>query len=340
MKPDDLKNSINSIEPNSYMEARLFAEVSSAEKPKKKGKKMFKAAVCTALCCAVLVAGIGIGIPKNVVSDNGETVVETKNSNNYFVMSVYAAEKDKETAIPIDDHTVTFPDYKLNKAVLHSDGHMSYDESGSLSLLVKGENINSVRIQCKNGEIFLFDWDMFEYLRSTNQFYDIIVPYTEEYAEAKTHMDMEEIMYKHIENGDYDAYFKENKKKSIDSYKGVDFVYDDSVGIDDNIVGVGLVSRETYSKFDPTTSLDPHNRNFVKDHTLYNVLDKTEYTVSPDLSPNWYDVLFENPDIAFDALPHEEVTIAVTFKDGTVQQSKYDFGLNSSGELVIDRIAD
>ena len=247
MKPEDLKNSINSIEPNSYMETRLFAEVSSAEKPKKKGKKMFKAAVCTALCCAVLVAGIGIGIPKMTIIDSDENVVssDVDYSGNYFVMSVYAAEKDKETAIPIDDHTVTFPDYKLNKAVLHSDGHMSYDESGSLSLLVKGENINSVRIQCKNGEIFLFDWDMFEYLRSTNQFYDIIVPYTEEYAEAKTHMDMEEIMYKHIENGDYDEYFKENKKKSIDSYHGVDFVYDDSVGIDDNIVGVVLVSRET-----------------------------------------------------------------------------------------------
>ncbi len=342
MKPDDLKNSLNSITPDSYMETRLFAEIKDAEKPKRKNRKMFKAAVCTVLCCAVLAAGIGIGIPKKVISDSNNNVFtsDVDYSGNYFVMSVYAAEKDKKTAIPIDDHTVTLPEYKLNKAILHSDGHMSYDESGSLSLLIKGENINSVRIQCKNGEFFLFDWDMFEYLRSTNQFYDIIVPYTEEYAEAKTHMDIEEIIYKHIENGDYDEYFKENKKKPIDSYKGADFVYDDTAGIDDNIVGVGLVSRETYSKFDPTTSLDPHNRNFVKDHTLYNVLDKTEYTVSPSLSPNWYEVLFENPDIAFDALPHEEITVDVTFKDGTVQQSKYDFGLNSNGELVIDRIAE
>ena len=115
MKPEDLKNSLNSIEPNSYMETRLFAEVSSAEKPKKKSGKLFKAAVCTALCCAVLVAGVGIGIPKRVVSDNGETVVETKNVDNYFVMSVYAAENDKKTATPIDDKAVAFSDHKLTK---------------------------------------------------------------------------------------------------------------------------------------------------------------------------------------------------------------------------------
>ncbi len=31
MKPDDLKNSMNSIEPDSYMETRLFAEIKDAE---------------------------------------------------------------------------------------------------------------------------------------------------------------------------------------------------------------------------------------------------------------------------------------------------------------------
>ena len=69
MKPEDLKNSMNSIEPDSYMETRLFAEIKDAEKPKKKSGKLFKVAVCTALCCAVLVAGVGIGIPKKAISD-------------------------------------------------------------------------------------------------------------------------------------------------------------------------------------------------------------------------------------------------------------------------------
>ena len=48
--------------------------------------------------------------------------------------------------------------------------------------------------------------------------------------------------------------------------------------------------------------------------------------------------LTKNPDMAFTDLPHEEITVDVTFKDGSVQQNKYDFGLNSSGELVITNL--
>lgn len=103
MKPDDLKNSLNSIKPDSYMETRLFAAVKDAESPKKKNRRIFKAAACSVLCCAVLVAGVGIGIPKKIIGDSNEDVVvsDVDYSGNYFVMSVYAAEKDKETAIPI-----------------------------------------------------------------------------------------------------------------------------------------------------------------------------------------------------------------------------------------------
>lgn len=54
MKPDDLKNSMNFIEPDDYMKTRLFAAAKNAGKSRKEGKKMFKAAVCTVLCCAVL----------------------------------------------------------------------------------------------------------------------------------------------------------------------------------------------------------------------------------------------------------------------------------------------
>lgn len=42
MKPEDLKNSMNSIKPDSYMETRLFAEIKDAEKPKGKTEKCLK----------------------------------------------------------------------------------------------------------------------------------------------------------------------------------------------------------------------------------------------------------------------------------------------------------
>ena len=158
MKPDDLKDSLNSIKPDSYMETRLFAAVKDAESPKKKNRRIFKAAACTVLCCAVLVAGVGIGIPKKIIGDSNEDVVvsDVDYSGNYFVMSVYAAEKDKETAIPIDDHTVTFPNFKYKFKRIGKDGmSMVVESKQSLedcsAFGVSGENIKSVKIKCKTG---------------------------------------------------------------------------------------------------------------------------------------------------------------------------------------------
>lgn len=39
MKPEDLKNSINFVESDDYMQTRLFAEISSKKKSKNKSKK-------------------------------------------------------------------------------------------------------------------------------------------------------------------------------------------------------------------------------------------------------------------------------------------------------------
>lgn len=50
----------------------------------------------------------------------------------------------------------------------------------------------------------------------------------------------------------------------------------------------------------------------------------------------WYS--FDQPDTAFSDLPHEIVTIEVTFKNGSVESNKYDFSLNANGELIIDII--
>ncbi|MDE6110480.1 MAG: hypothetical protein K2F65_01055, partial [Eubacterium sp.] len=293
MKPDDLKNSMNSIKPDSYIETRLFAEIKDAEKPKKKSGKLFKAAVCAALCCAVLVAGIGIGIPKKVISDSNNNVVETENTNNYFVMSVYAAENDKKTATPIDDKAVLLPDFKLEKR-FGSDGLELHGSSENGNICVSGENIKTVKIKCETGTLSVWDWAMLNYLRDNGMYYDVIVPDFAEYE----HHDVNErldIFLNHIKNGDYDEYIKGKNIKPDDEYRGVDFVYDDTAGIDDNIVGVGLVSNESFYKFHASSAKDWQT---FKEYTYQNVLNKTEYLadgVSWDFGGA--EILFDNPDL-------------------------------------------
>lgn len=333
MKPEDLKNSLNSIEPNSYMETRLFAEVSSAEKPKKKNGKLFKAAVCTALCCAVLVAGVGIGIPKKVISDSNSNVVETENNNNYFVMSVYAAEGENKTPTPIDDKIVTFPDYKLEKR-FGADGlelHCSA-EMGSIGL--SGENIKTVKIKCETGNLDVWNFDLLNYLRDKGEYYDVIVPYSDEYENGGTNERLD-TFFNHIKNGDYDEYIKGKKIKPYNDYISADEVYDK----DDNVIGIGLVSKESYHKIHP--SLGRPWQNF-KEYTFENVLNKKDVVGNNVFSWNYggAEILLDNPDLPFTALPHDTISLEVTFNDGSVQNASYDFSFNDNGELVVERIAD
>lgn len=331
MKPEDLKNSINSINADDYLETRLFAKVSEAEKPKRKNKKMFKAAVCSALCFVVLVAGIGAGIPKKDADNGNENVVasDVDYSGNYFVMSVYAAESDKKEATPIDDHTVILPDCKLEKRWT-SDGLEIHGSSNQSGFEIKGENIKTVKIKCETGTFDIWDFDMLNYLRDNGMYYDVIVP---DFAEYEHHSVNErlDIMYKHIENGYYDAYIKGKDIKPYEQYAGVDFIYDDSVGIDNNIVAVGLVSKESFYKVHPSA-------NDFKEYTFQNVLNRTEEVGSCFSWRPTVDELFDNPDMLFSELPHDTISVEVTFNDGSVQYASYDFSFNNNGELVIDRI--
>ena len=336
MKPEDLKNSINSIEPDSYMETRLFAEIKDAEKPKKKAGKLVKAVTCTALCCAVLVAGIGIGVPKKVINDNDETIVETANHNNYFVMSVYAAENDKKTATPIDDKMIALPDFKIEKN-FDEDGYALLSGSSENSgISISGENIKSVKFKCKTGPLRVWDLNLEEYLKENGMYYDVIVPYSAEYENSDKNVCLD-TMFKHIKNGDYDAYIKDVKIGSRKNYYDVEIVYDDA----GKEIGVGLLSKETYYKIIPQDALDDWTK--FKEYTFQNVLNKTEgITEGFDLDVFSYNaqLVFDNPNLTFSELPHDTLSIEVTFNDGSVQNADYDFSFNDNGELVVQRIAE
>ncbi|MDE7124494.1 MAG: hypothetical protein K2N83_03280 [Eubacterium sp.] len=333
MKPEDLKNSINSIEPDSCMQTRLFAEISSKEKSKNKSKKGFKVAISAVLCCAILIVGLGFGIPKMAIIDSNNNVVasDVDYAGNYFVMSVYAAENEKETAIPIDDHTVIFP-YLKYEIKRYGDGGLSMGISGkedsedSAAFKISGESIKSVKIKCETGTFNIWNFDMLHYLIDNGMYYDIIVPYSDEYEIGGTDKRLD-IMFKHIKNGDYDEYIKDKEIKSYEEYISADVVYDK----DDNVIGVGLVSKENYSKL--------HTSGRIQEYTFENVLNKTENIIGDNMffwEPDFTEFL-DNTDMSITEL-HDRITVEVTFNDNSVQYANYDFSFNDNGELVIDRI--
>lgn len=334
MKPDDLKNSIDNIKADSYMETRLFAAVADVEKPRKKNRKMLKTAVCTALCFAVFVAGIGIGISKKSPNGNGENIVasDVDYSGNYFVMTVYASVNDKKSATPIDDHTVVLPDYKLEKRIGLDGVFEIHGSSENSNIGVNGENIKTVKIKCETGTLCVWDYNMLEYLRENNMYYDVIVPYSAEYENHNVD-ERCEIFLKHIKNGDYDEYIKGKNIRPYDEYISADIEYDK----DGNEVGVGLVSKESYYKIHPASAVDDWQT--FKEYTFQNVFNLTEDIVN---SVSWNDPISEeflnNPDTPFTEIPHDTITLEVTFNDNSVQYASYDFSFNENGELVIERI--
>lgn len=350
MKPDDIKKSLDNIKPDVYMQTRLAEKLSSAKPKKKPAKKKVLTAVSLSLCAVILVTGIGFGIPKNddLSKSNGGTAEQNYRVNHMFVLNVSAAETENSACTPIGDDTVVLQDYKLSKEY-GSDGLelRGHSESG---LEISGENIKSVRYKCETGELSIWDFDMRHYLIQNGAYFDIIVPYTEEYA----HKSVDErlnIMVGHIQSGDYDKYFTGAEKKSSDSYAGVDRIYYDDLeyyGItldfdmdtgniaEDSVVALGLVSKEAYAKLSPLSE-SGEKRSYIKEYTFNNVLNKNSEIGIASWCPN-VDAVFENPDMPFSAIPHDTLTIEVTYNDGTVQLQQYDFAFNDNGELVIEKL--
>ena len=337
MKLEDLKNGINNIKPDPYMETRLAQNVFEAAPKKRSKRKLAVAAVSGFLSLAVLITGLGFGglwQSPEIISPAPTT--DSSASNNTFILTVYANETDEPIYTQVDDDTVILPDFKLNGVIPDPDSPdldgVEYLTTGDLSFEIKGENIESVRIQSEKSELIYFDFTKLEWLETNDELYDLVVPYSDEYA-WKSNNERVEIMFQHIENGDYDEYIAGKELKSIDEYAGVNIIFDEN----EKEIGVGLVSKETYSEFTFTYS---RKEPWPNDYTFINLFKEKEFSCFAQVSPlDWYEILFEDRNTPYSQLPHDTIKIDVTFNDGTVKYGKYDLSLNDSGELVIKTLA-
>lgn len=345
MKHDDIKKTLESVKPDYYMEKRLGEKISDSA-PKKRGKKkILVAAASCALSLAVLVTGLGFGaLPKN--STGNEQTADGQNSGgNRFIMSVSA----EEVSVPIEDASVTFPIGKL------SVGYDEYNQpevhySAENMLSVSGKNIAYVTYRSEFGTFNVTDFDKRHYLVENNLYYDVIVPYAEEYEGINNDKRLN-IMMEHIENGDYDAYLKNTEMKAKDEYAGVDYIdfgevteygieLNFTIDVDNSddypVVAMGLVSTDSYDKVQ-LGGLSPSEE--IKEYTFENYFNKESEIGSISWNCFEYaDMLLENPEMPLSQLPHDTVTVEVKFNDGTTQTQKYDFSFNDSGELIISKL--
>ncbi len=319
MKPEDLKKSIDSVQADEYLKTRLLAKIADAKKPKRKKRKAFKMAASAVLCCTVLAAGLGFGIPQRMIDEQTVQKPDMDTNGNLFILSVYAEENKEGT--PVTDHTVFVPDYKIQKA---------YDKNGDLEgikghsengFYISGNNIQSVKYICKTGAFHVFDVALRDYLIENNQYFDAVVPYSDEYERGSTNMRADNF-FKHMENGDYDAYIDKSRIKSRDEYISADIIYNKN----DKKTGIGLVAEANFEQW---------FRSNVKEYEFQNYNETAEKFASIIWDPNM-DVFINAPETRFSEIPHDVITVEVTFKDGSVQTQQYELSFNDSGDLVVD----
>jgi hypothetical protein len=317
MKNDEFRQSINDeIKPDYYMKSRLKAKVLSARVQKTKKKKLVPA-LSVALCFALLVVGGEFGTQFFKNDTQNTTTPTTASVNNFFVLNVSAKEGE---SLPVNDTSVTFPNSKLN-----FDGdslHMSSDTDFTVS----GDNIKYVKFTCETGDFDIFDTAKLNYLKDKGEYYDVIVPYTDEYEEL-TSEELQDLFYKHFYNGDYDEYAQGVEKKNREDYAKVEKIYDDSKG-DDYVVSLGLVSCKAVQEV---------LQYSIKTYTFENYTNDTEAIGNPVWTPNT-DLYFENNCKIYSQIPSDTITVTVTFNDDSVQMQKYDFSFNDDGYLVVTKL--
>lgn len=293
----------------------------------KESKKKFKLAPALALvaCVAIIVTGVFGGTAISAKLNPVDVTNTISSSNNFFTITAYAGEGDNRVGKKLNDDNIVLMDYHFSRKY-DKDGAIELHGSGDSSFSVTGENIKSVSYSCKNGVLgYIIDYNKIVYLRSIGKYYDVILPYLDEYKHSG---DEWEVFKEYFSKGEYDQYFTNTEKKSIDDYYQAELVYDD----DENIIGVGVITNKTWDKV--------HDYGELKEYTFENYMNvNTEFhNVYWEPNDDDFDKLVKDMNMGYDEIKHDTFTVTVKFNDGSTQSISYDLGFNKDGNLVIEKL--
>ena len=325
---NSIKDTFSNIRPSDECIERVL------NMTKGNNKKRIKLAPTLAIvaCMAILVTGIfgsGAISGRTKVDDVlPSTTQDFAQANNFFTITAYAEEGEEKIPTKLTDDKVILQDYKIFRQY-DADGILELRGHGESSFSVIGENIKSVTYSCKTGILsFIVDINKVNYLISEGKYYDVILPYLDEYKNIKGSQRWD-VFAEHFEKGDYDEYFKDAGKKKLEDYYTVKEVYNDD---DTEVIGIGVVSNETWE----TVS----DKGCMKEYTFENYFNTTEsfaeiYWCYDDTQA---ENLLKDTNMGFEKIPHDILTITVEFNDSSKQVASYDLGFNAEGYLVIQKL--
>lgn len=332
MSNTPFKKAFDDVTPDIYMETRILANI------KDKRKKHFPIkGVLSAIVAFALVIGCFGGIHYRTAKD--EYV------DRPFSIMVVDASEDIPITEELGEDILTFPSMYIEVTKEENEGGnpigtvSGYDDGG---FAVTGDDIDSVQYKSENGSFVYFDMMKMEYDIQNQNFYQIIIPVTDEDADEVNQYINESIMNpettalkKYMENHDVSEYFNDEENladcwvyfgKECD-YLGPDndsqnyafFLYNtDNYSID------YVQDAENFDSNEVTVKMYPVSTEHMSDDWKDALKGYVSYF--PDTMP-----LTENPDMKYSELPEDEITIIATYKDGKKAKRVVSVSFNDEG---------
>lgn len=320
-----IKEAIDDIKPDVYMKTRLQAKI---EEPKRKSAKSFlKPALSCTLALAVL-AGVGT---YGMTRDNAPVTSQTSNaklSSHSFNIVAYAQDENGNQGENItlgENDVTTLKNYRV-KAYKDSDGYQAVKSGCESGFAINAKNVAEVTFESEKGKFSYYDMLLQSKLIDEGKFY-VEIPLTDE--ENKLYHDK-------YENKDREFYNYLSKHKDLSKYfngksqNAEDYaIYYSDKNDYKNENQLLLAQKKYYFKL-----LKSDCKKFTA--KTYRNGDKIQDVIY--YANGASNALLKNPDLKYEDLPSDTITITVKFKDGQKATKKIKTSFNSKGQLQLQYV--
>lgn len=320
-----IKEAIDDIKPDVYMKTRLQAKI---EEPKRKSAKSFlKSALSCTLALAVL-AGVGT---YGMTRDNTPVTSQTSNvklSSHSFNIVAYAQDENgnKSKNITLENDDISTIENFYIKVNTESDGNLAVETSSESGFGINADNVSEATFESENGTFNYFDIPLQNKLIDEGKYY-VEIPLTDE--ENKLYHDK-------YENKDREFYNYLSKYKDLSKYfngksqNAEDYaIYYSDKNDYKNENQLLLAQKKYYFKL-----LKSDCKKFTA--KTYRNGDKIQDVIY--YANGASNALLKNPDLKYEDLPSDTITITVKFKDGQKATKKIKTSFNSKGQLQLQYV--
>lgn len=320
-----IKEAIDDIKPDVYMKTKLQAKI---EEPKRKSAKSFlKPALSCTLALAVL-AGVGT---YGMTRDNTPVTSQTSNaklSSHSFNIVAYAQDKNgnKSKNITLENDDISTIENFYIKVNTESDGNLAVETSSESGFGINADNVSEATFESENGTFNYFDIPLQNKLIDEGKYY-VEIPLTDE--ENKLYHDKYENKDREFYNylakyKDLSKYFN-GKSQNAEDYA----IYYSDKNDYKNENQLLLAPKKYYFKL-----LKSDCKKFTA--KTYRNGDKIQDVIY--YANGASNALLKNPDLKYEDLPSDTITITVKFKDGQKATKKIKTSFNSKGQLQLQYV--